>query len=62
MKAEIKKKYSICVEIESENAEEIIHAIDYFDVIRPDREFENHYPLFEFQKALFAKLEEITKE
>jgi len=62
MKAEVQKKYSICVEIESERVGQLIRDIDVLEANCRGMQLENHYTIFEFQKMLIAKLEEINNE
>ena len=60
MKAEVQKKYSICVEIEQERAGQLINDIDFFEANCRGERFDDHYSIFEFQKMLIAKITEIN--
>lgn len=61
MKAEIKKRYSICIEIDQGTMGSLIGDIEFFENVSRDVGLGNHYTIFEFQKMLIAKLEEIAK-
>jgi len=60
MKAEVQKKYSICVEIEQERAEQLINDINFLEANSRGARLDAHYSIFEFQKMLIAKITEIN--